>query len=90
MKKVTQKVILSQKQGTYNPQQVMRQFNHHDHQHFKVSNCLYFLSFKNRKNSRVNHTMQDTDNAFRMIVIKKDTTLTLPTSNEYISDEVIM
>ena len=36
------------------------------------------------------HTMQDTDNAFRMIVIKKDITPTLPTMEEYISDEVMM
>ena len=36
------------------------------------------------------HAMQDTDNAFRMIVIKKDITPTLPTMEEYISDEVMM
>jgi len=36
------------------------------------------------------HTMQDTDNAFRMIVIKKDITPILPTMEEYISDEVMM
>jgi len=34
--------------------------------------------------------MQDTDNAFRMIVIKKDITPVLPTLEEYISDEVMM
>ena len=34
--------------------------------------------------------MQDTDNAFRMIVIKKDITPTLPTLEEYISDEVMI
>ena len=35
------------------------------------------------------HTMQDTNNAFRMIVIKKDITPALPTLEEYISDEVM-
>ena len=34
--------------------------------------------------------MQDTNHAFRMIVIKKDMTPTLPTLEEYISDEVMM
>ncbi len=34
--------------------------------------------------------MQDTDNAFRMIVIKKDITPTLPTLEGYIGDEVMM
>jgi len=36
------------------------------------------------------HTMQDTDSAFRMIVIKKNITPTLPTMEKYISDEVMM
>jgi len=36
------------------------------------------------------HTMQDTDEAFRMIVIKKDITPVLPTMDGYISDEVMM
>ncbi len=35
------------------------------------------------------HSMQDTDNAFRVIVIKEDITPTLPTLEEYISDEVM-
>ena len=34
--------------------------------------------------------MQDTDNAFRIIVVKKDITPTLPTLKGYISDEVMM
>jgi len=34
--------------------------------------------------------MQDTDNAFRMIAIKKDITPTLPTLEGYIGDEVMM
>lgn len=45
---------------------------------------------KREKIAEFTHTMQDTDNAFRMIVIKKDITPTLPTLEEYISDEVIM
>ena len=45
---------------------------------------------KREKVSEFTHTMQDTDNAFRMIVIKKDITLLLPTMEEYISDEVMM
>jgi hypothetical protein len=36
------------------------------------------------------HAMINTDNAFRMIVIKKDITPVLPTMEEYISDEVMM
>ena len=35
------------------------------------------------------HTMDDTKEAFRMIVIKKDITPPLPTIEEYISDEVM-
>ena len=35
------------------------------------------------------HTMKDTDNAFRMIVVKKDITPILPTMEGYISDEVM-
>lgn len=34
--------------------------------------------------------MQDTNNAFRMVVIKKDITPTLPTLEGYIGDEVMM
>ncbi len=45
---------------------------------------------KREKVAEFTHTMQDTDNAFRMIVIKKDITPTLPTLEEYISDEVMM
>ena len=45
---------------------------------------------KREKIAEFTHTMQDTDNAFRMIVIKKDITPTLPTLEEYISDEVMM
>ncbi len=45
---------------------------------------------KREKVAEFTHTMQDTDNAFRMIVIKKDITPVLPTLEEYISDEVMM
>jgi hypothetical protein len=45
---------------------------------------------KREKVAEFTHTMQDTKNAFRMIVIKKDITPTLPTLNEYISNEVMM
>mgnify|MGYP002639531577 CR=1 FL=1 len=45
---------------------------------------------KREKIAEFTHTMQDTDNAFRMIVIKKDITPTLPTLEEYIGDEVMM
>ena len=45
---------------------------------------------KREKVAEFVHTMQDTDNAFRMIVIKKDITPMLPTMQEYISDEVMM
>jgi len=45
---------------------------------------------KREKIAEFTHTMQDTDNAFRMIVIKKDITPMLPTMQEYISDEVMM
>ncbi|MEA3384320.1 MAG: IS1380 family transposase [Campylobacterota bacterium] len=45
---------------------------------------------KREKVSEFIHTMTDTDNAFRMIVIKKDITPMLPTMQEYISDEVMM
>lgn len=45
---------------------------------------------KREKVSEFTHTMQDTDNAFRMIVIKKDITPILPTMEEYISDEMMM
>jgi len=45
---------------------------------------------KREKIAEFTHTMQDTNNAFRMIVIKKDITPTLPTLEEYISDEVMM
>lgn len=45
---------------------------------------------KREKVAEFIHTMQDTDNAFRMIVIKKDITPMLPTLEEYISDEVMM
>jgi len=45
---------------------------------------------KREKVAEFTHTMQDTDNAFRMIVIKKDITPTLPTLEEYISNEVMM
>jgi len=45
---------------------------------------------KREKVAEFIHTMQDTDNAFRMIVIKKDITPTLPTLEGYIGDEVMM
>ena len=45
---------------------------------------------KREKVAEFIHTMQDTNEAFRMIVIKKDITPTLPTLEEYISDEVMM
>lgn len=45
---------------------------------------------KREKVAEFTHTMQDTDNAFRMVVIKKDITPTLPTLEEYIGDEVMM
>ena len=45
---------------------------------------------KREKIAEFTHTMQDTNNAFRMIVIKKDITPTLPTLEGYISDEVMM
>jgi hypothetical protein len=45
---------------------------------------------KREKVAEFIHTMSDTDNAFRMIVIKKDITPMLPTMQEYISDEVMM
>ena len=45
---------------------------------------------KREKVAEFTHTMQDTNNAFRMIVIKKDITPTLPTMQGYISDEVMM
>jgi len=45
---------------------------------------------KREKIAEFTHTMQDTDNAFRMIVIKKGITPTLPTLEGYIGDEVMM
>jgi len=45
---------------------------------------------KREKVSEFTHTMNNTNSAFRMIVIKKDITPTLPTLEEYISDEVMM
>ena len=45
---------------------------------------------KREKVAEFIHTMGDTDNAFRMIVIKKDITPTLPTLDGYIDDEVMM
>ncbi len=45
---------------------------------------------KREKVAEFIHTMQDTNSAFRMIVIKKDITPILPTLQEYISDEVMM
>lgn len=45
---------------------------------------------KREKISEFTHTMTHTNNAFRMIVIKKDITPILPTLQEYISDEVMM
>ncbi|MDF1874967.1 IS1380 family transposase [Sulfurimonas sp. SAG-AH-194-I05] len=45
---------------------------------------------KREKIAEFTHTMQNTDNAFRMIVIKKDITPTLPTIDGYISNEVMM
>jgi hypothetical protein len=45
---------------------------------------------KREKIAEFTHTMQDADNAFRMIVIKKDITPILPTLEGYISDEVMM
>ncbi len=50
-----------------------------------------WLTFSKReKVAEFTHTMQDTKNAFRMIVIKKDITPTLPTLEGYIGDEVMM
>ena len=45
---------------------------------------------KREKIAEFTHTMQDTNNAFRMIVIKKDITPTLPHLEGYVSDEVMM
>jgi len=45
---------------------------------------------KREKVAEFTHTMQDTKEAFRMIVIKKDITPILPTLQDYISDEVMM
>lgn len=45
---------------------------------------------KREKLAEFTHTMIHTDNAFRMIVIKKDISPILPTLQEYISDEVMM
>lgn len=45
---------------------------------------------KREKVTEFIHTMKDTDNAFRMIVIKKDITPVLPTLEAYISDEQIL
>ena len=45
---------------------------------------------KREKVSEFVHAMTDTDNAFRMIVIKKDITPILPTLEGYISNEVMM
>ena len=45
---------------------------------------------KREKIAEFTHAMQDTNNAFRMIVIKKDITPILPTLEGYISDEVMM
>lgn len=44
---------------------------------------------KREKISEFFHTMNGTDNAFRMIVVKKDITPMLPTLKGYISDEVM-
>jgi len=46
----------------------------------KLSSCEQISEFY--------HTMGDTKNAFRMIVVKKDISPMLPTMEEYISDEV--
>ncbi len=45
---------------------------------------------KREKVAEFTHTMQNTENAFRMIVVKKDITPTLPTLEGYIGDEVMM
>ena len=45
---------------------------------------------KREKIAEFTHAMQDTKNAFRLIVIKKDISPTLPTMEGYISDEVMM
>lgn len=45
---------------------------------------------KREKVAEFIHTMADTDNAFRMIVIKKDITPMLPTLDGYIDDKVMM
>ncbi len=45
---------------------------------------------KREKIAEFTHTMQNTNKAFRMIVIKKDITPTLPNLEGYISDEVMM
>ena len=45
---------------------------------------------KREKIAEFTHTMQDTDSAFRMIVIKKDITPMLLNLEGYISDEVMM
>jgi hypothetical protein len=55
-----------------------------------MKNDEWAIFSKREKVAEFTHTMQDTDNAFRMIVIKKDITPALPTLEEYISDEVMM
>ena len=45
---------------------------------------------RREKVSEFIHTMNNTNNAFRMIVIKKDITPMLPTMEDYISDKVMM
>ncbi len=44
---------------------------------------------KREQISEFMHTMGNTDNAFRMIVVKKDITPLLPTLDDYISEEVM-
>jgi len=45
---------------------------------------------KREKIAEFIHTMHDTNNAFRMIVVKKDITPLLPTMEDYVGDEVMM
>jgi hypothetical protein len=55
-----------------------------------IKDSQWQILSKREKVAEFTHTMQDTKNAFRMIVIKKDITPTLPTLEGYIGDEVIM
>jgi hypothetical protein len=56
---------------------------------YEIKNSQWQQFTNKEKVSEFTHTMQDTNNAFRMIVIKKDITPILPTLDGYISDEVM-